>query len=325
LVSRPFFSVLVTAYNRGDQIERCVSSCTAQTYTDFEIVVVDDGSQDDTLAVLQDIDEPRLRVVAHEQNRGIAPARATSVKQAQGEWLVFLDSDWELVPGSLARLRQAIETVPSGVRIIRSRLAWDDGGTSPSVIPDGVTDYRGRLDWLEAVASTDRSYDAGQCVHRAVFEAGNHFHDGRGIFETLWETNLAREESSLWLPDVLGLEHIDAANSTTREAGAALIPRMLAEARDVRWQVETMLSEHGDELALHAPHYRLELLERAALESFLAGDRLAGIRHTREGMRAGAGGVQPWATAVLGVLGPRALAYVKLAGRRLRSWRTQTS
>lgn len=325
MASAPIFSVLITAYNRAGQIERCVSSCTAQTFLDFEIVVVDDASTDNTVGVLESIDEPRLRVVKHRENRGISPARATTVRSAQGQWLVFLDSDWELVPHSLARLRELIDTLPAGVRIIRSRLEWDDGSVSPPVIPDGVTDYRGRLEWLEAVAVSGGGSDAGHCVAREVFETGNHFHDGRGIFETLWETDLARDEPSLWVPDVLGLEHTDATNSTTRESDSALIPRMLAEAEDIRGQVERMLTDHGGDMERYAPHYRREMLQRAALESFLAGDRRAGLRHSLEGLRAGARGPQDLATLVLGLVGPRVLAYVKLIGRRGRAWRTRTS
>ena len=98
LARRPFFSVLITAFNRQHEIERCVRSCIRQTFDDFEIVVVDDASTDATAGVLAAIDEPRLRVVTHERNRGISPARATTVAHARGEWLVMVDSDWELFP-----------------------------------------------------------------------------------------------------------------------------------------------------------------------------------------------------------------------------------
>jgi hypothetical protein len=322
----PFFSVLITTYNRAEDVERCVRSCLQQTFGDFEIVVVDDASTDATPAVLAALDDPRLRVVTHERNRGISPARATAVDHAQGEWLVMVDSDWELLPHTLARLRKLIAELPSGVRIIRSRLQRDDGQIDPTILPNGVTDYHGRLAWLEALAVEGASSDAGHCIHRGVFETTNYFGDRRGATETLWETNLARRESSLWVSDVLGRQHTDASNSHTRDASASrLIPRLLEEAPDALWMAETMLSEHEAELARYAPHYRRWLLESAALQAFLAGDRRAGIRHTGAARRAGSAGTQLWITLGLGVLGPRALARAKLAGRRLRSWRAQKS
>jgi hypothetical protein len=320
---RPFFSVLITAFNRENEIERCVRSCTDQTFQNFEIVVVNDASTDATATVLAAIDEPRLRIVTHSSNRGISPARATTIEHARGEWLVQLDSDWELLPHSLSRLKELIEQRPPDVRIIRSLLRWDDGTVSPSVLPaERVTDYGGRLRWLEAVALQGGGSDAGHCIHRAVFEAGNYPSDRRGVIEVLWETNVARHERSLWVDEVLGLQHVGAANSATRDVSIArMVPRLLREAPDLRWMAETMLADHGSELAREAPHYRAWLLKSAALESFLAGDRRAGVRHTLEARRSVAIGKQEWATLMLGLLHRRALAYVKLAGRRWRAWR----
>ncbi|HTP20011.1 MAG TPA: glycosyltransferase family 2 protein [Solirubrobacteraceae bacterium] len=319
---RPFFSVLITAFNRQDQIERCVRSCVDQTFDDFEIVVVDDGSTDATSEELAAIVEPRLRVVSHDRNRGISPARATAVAHSRGEWLVMVDSDWELFAQSLARLRALIDELPPNVRIIRSRLQWDDGSLSPAVMPaEPVTDYRGRLRWLETVAAHGGSSDAGLCVRRSVFETTSYFSDRRGAVEPLWELDLARREPSLWVPDVLGAQHVDAVNSHTRDASARLIPRLLEEAPDVRWMAATMLSEHGTELARYAPRYRGWLLNSAALESFLAGDRRGGVRYARSAARVGAGDPKLAATVALGLLGPGVLARSKVAGRRWRASR----
>lgn len=317
----PFFSVLITAYNRAGEIERCIRSCTEQTFQDFEIVVVDDASTDATPTVLGALAQPRLRVIRHESNRGISPARATTVGHARGEWLVMLDSDWVLLPHTLARLRTLIDGLRPDVRIIRSRLQSEDGSVSPGVLPVGVTGYHGRLAWLEALAVQGASSDAGHCIQRGVFEETNYFHDRRGAMETLWELNLARRELSLWVPDVLGRQYADAANSHTRDASTIrLIPRLLTEAPDALWMAETMLSEHGADLARCAPHYRGLLLESAALEALLSGDRLAGLRHTGAALRSGAGLPKASATLALGVIAPRALAWSKVAGRR---WRTR--
>jgi hypothetical protein len=320
--AQPYFSVLITAYNRAGQLTRCIRSVSEQTFGDFEIVVVDDASTDATAEVLAAIQEPRMRVITHPVNRGISPARATTVQEAQGAWLVMLDSDWELVPESLQRLRALIDGLPEGVRMIRSCLRWDDGTVSPSVLPAGVTDYPGRLKWLEAQWLDGGSSDAAHCIHRDVFVRTNYPSDRRGVIEMKWETDIARDEPSLWVPDVLGLQHTDAANSATRETKASrLMPRLISEAPDLRWMAETMLADHGRELARYAPNYRRWLLESALLESLLCGDRRAGLRHFRQTRRAGVSGPQPWATLALGLIGPGALARAKLYGRQLRSWR----
>lgn len=313
--------MLVTAYNRERELSRCLASVTAQAFVDFEIVVVDDASTDGTPAFLAGYDDSRLRVVRHPTNAGISAARATAVDAATGDWLVVLDSDWALPPGALGRLAELIPALPDGVRIIRSRMQWNDGRVEPAVIPAGVAGYEERLCWLEQVATAGGGSDAGHCMHHSVLVGANYFRDRRGAVEALWELDLAaRGERSLWVPDVLTLQYDDAANSHTRDLSAArLAPRLRLEAADQAWMAEAMLARHGAALARAAPHYRRWLLESATLEAFLAGRRWAGLRHAASAVRAGVAPAKVGATVALGLLGPGALAQAKVAGRRLRA------
>src|SRR4051812_5999677 len=121
----PFFSVVVTTYNREQIVRRCVDSCLRQSFADFEVVVVDDASSDGTVAALEAYEDPRVRVVSHERNRGINPARHTGTVAAEGEWVVVMDSDWELLPEALERLHAAIAELTADVRVVRFRLRWD--------------------------------------------------------------------------------------------------------------------------------------------------------------------------------------------------------
>lgn len=320
----PFFSVIVSTYNRAKHVRRCVWSVITQTFTDFEIVVVDDGSDDATATVLAALQEPRLRVARHPHNRGISAARATGVSHARGEWFVILDSDWELFPHTLARLRTLIAELPAGVRIIRSRLQCDDGSVLPDIMPTGVTGYQERLRWMEEVLVRNARSDAGHCLHKSVFEKTNYFDNRRGAVEMYWEANLARHEPSLWVADILGKEHFDAPNSYSREVQAGqLVPRLLKDAPDELWMAESMLSAHGSELLRYAPRVRVSLMRRAATQAFLSGDRRAGLRHTVAAMRGGSFEAKMWLTAGLGFLGPRALGYAKVVGRRQRSVRAR--
>jgi glycosyltransferase involved in cell wall biosynthesis len=313
----PFFSVLVTAYNRAPIVSRCLDSCLQQSWEDFEVVVVDDGSSDGTRAMLEARGDPRLRVAGHERNRGISAARATAVAHARGEWLVVVDSDWELFPHTLGRLREIVTALP-GVHVVRSRLVWDDGHVTPAFVPEGLVDYRARLEWMEELATRgEGESDAGQCLHRSVFEHTPYFADRRGAMETLWELDLARREPSFFVPDVLGKQYADAPNSYLRGVSRDVVPRVLREAADMRWMAETALARHGNELARHAPRQHLVLVKIAAVQAFLAGDRRAGIRFSRASLREQPGDVTAWATLALGVLGPRAVAHGTLAYRRL--------
>ena len=317
-MSEPFFSILVTTYNRAGLIRRCVDSALEQTFSDFEVVLVDDGSADDTQDVLAKLSDPRLRVISHDTNRGISPARRTAVEHARGEWLVICDSDWELFPHTLQRFYEILEQMPADARILRSRMVWDDGRITPSEVPSGVTDYIGRIQWRERLAERDDyETDAAYCAHRSVFERTPFFSDRRGAMEILWELDLARHERSYFVTEVLLRGHVDAPNSHLRGHGPDLMPRLLDEAPDALWMAETSLAEHGSALERYGPRQRRVLVRMAAVQSFLTAHRRKGIGYIRESLRHDRRDPLTWGGLVLGILGPRAVASGILLQRRL--------
>ena len=89
----PFFSIIIPSYNRAHIIDRAVERILEQTFQDFELIVVDDGSIDETKEVLQKYcTNEKVRYV-YQDNKGVCAARNTGAKQASGEFLIFLDSD----------------------------------------------------------------------------------------------------------------------------------------------------------------------------------------------------------------------------------------
>ncbi|WBU63491.1 glycosyltransferase family 2 protein [Paracoccus aerodenitrificans] len=113
----PFFSVVIPAYNRSDKIGRTLASCFAQSDPDFEVVVVDDGSADDTAEIVEAYTDPRIRCIRQE-NAGASAARNRGVAEAQGRYVAFLDSDDEFLPGKLSNFRKAITADPAGGMIV---------------------------------------------------------------------------------------------------------------------------------------------------------------------------------------------------------------
>lgn len=102
-------SVVIPTYNRVDVLPRAVESVLGQTFRDLELLVVDDGSTDETLAYLDDVEDERLRVVEHETNQGANAARNTGIGAADGEYVAFLDSDDEWHPRKLERQIDRVE------------------------------------------------------------------------------------------------------------------------------------------------------------------------------------------------------------------------
>lgn len=98
-------SVIVPAYNAARLLERCVRSITGQTYPALEVIVVDDGSKDDTGKIADQLaaEDSRIRVV-HKTNGGVSAARNDALKLVEGEWITFVDSDDYLEPDFLRSL-----------------------------------------------------------------------------------------------------------------------------------------------------------------------------------------------------------------------------
>ena len=89
---KPFFSVVIPLYNKANFIENCVESVLKQSFTNFELIIVNDGSTDDSLSKIQLLTDERLQIV-NQENQGAAAARNKGVKLAKSEWIAFLDAD----------------------------------------------------------------------------------------------------------------------------------------------------------------------------------------------------------------------------------------
>lgn len=92
-VKAPLVSVIVPAYNAERYVRDCIESIIRQTYRNFEIIAIDDGSTDGTLSALQAIQDNRLRVVALAKNTGLTNVRNRGVAESRGELIAWLDSD----------------------------------------------------------------------------------------------------------------------------------------------------------------------------------------------------------------------------------------
>ena len=99
----PAVSVVIPAYNRVTSIRAAIDSVLRQTWQDFELIVVDDGSSDGTQDAIRAIDDPRLRLIETPHNMGASAARNLGIAAARADWVAFQDSDDEWMPLKLER------------------------------------------------------------------------------------------------------------------------------------------------------------------------------------------------------------------------------
>jgi glycosyltransferase involved in cell wall biosynthesis len=130
--SSPFFSVVIPAYNCSGYLQECVQGVQDQTFPNWEVIIIDDGSKDDSYAIAREFGktDPRIRVIQHlgAVNRGVSASRNLGVKYAQGEWIAFLDADDVWKPHFLERYFRVIFEHPDLVFLYSKAYFIDSRG-----------------------------------------------------------------------------------------------------------------------------------------------------------------------------------------------------
>jgi glycosyltransferase involved in cell wall biosynthesis len=134
---KPRFSILIPTYNRKRLVLQTIESVIAQTFTNYEIFVIDDGSNDGTQHALRSYME---RIILLQQaNQGPEVARNLAARKANGDYLVLLDSDDMLMPRALETYDQVLRNFNSPPVLIGSMLFFNDGNGLPKISPDDNT------------------------------------------------------------------------------------------------------------------------------------------------------------------------------------------
>lgn len=272
----PFFSLIIPAFNRARQLERALRSVQLQDFADYEVIVVDDCSTDDTVAMARRFEGARCRVVVRETNGGPCQARNSGIDVARGRWLVMLDSDFSFRDaGALTRLVAWCEAAPSEVGNCTSACTWDNGWLTPRPAPPAEMDYAAYLQWLERVEISEYF----NCVRREVF-AEVRYSRSRA-WETSFHLGLAKRWRLRFFAEPLVLIHTDATNRLTTGKGCLAYRRLLADAPDKRADFASIFASHGAELARHAPRLHASMRREAMKQALLAGARREAWGHWR--------------------------------------------
>ena len=183
----PYFSVVIPTYNRAHSIRKAIDSVLNQSFQDFEIIVVDDASPDETEQVVKAISDPRLRYFKNETNQERCVSRNRGIDLAKGKYICFLDSDDYHLPDHLEKLHVFIQAKKDKVAFFFTN-AWNES-------EDGVRSERNCPKLLTSRASVNTRVSTNNhsltealevnlytyflrytvnpqrwCVHRSIFE-----------------------------------------------------------------------------------------------------------------------------------------------------------
>ncbi|MEP3838939.1 MAG: glycosyltransferase family A protein [Algibacter sp.] len=128
--TKPFFSVVIPLYNKADYIEDTLNSVLNQNYKNFEIVIVNDGSTDNSVSVVKRFSDSRITII-NQNNLGLSGARNTGIKNAKYEYIAFLDADdlWSadylMTICNLLSIKSNSEVLATGVKTFRNKHKLD--------------------------------------------------------------------------------------------------------------------------------------------------------------------------------------------------------
>ena len=310
-----FFSIIVPVHDRAGQIGRCLASILTQDFADFELIVVDDGSRDASVARVREFADPRLRLILHPENRGVGPARNSGIDAARADWLIFLDSDDELTPGALELMHRLAADAPAGLGALCFRCRMDDGQLSPRPLNAAVElDYAGYIAFLEQVRGGRG--DMLRCVRRACFEEVR-YPENR-MLEDKFHLDFARRFRLRIHLKVTRLYHQDADNSLVR------LLRHLDPLRDRALILDRadgfrgLLVEHGAAVARIAPGLYGDYLQQAATSAVYANQRGKALRYALAFVVRSPASGRSWMILAASILGATSTARLRDA---LRHWR----
>jgi glycosyltransferase involved in cell wall biosynthesis len=165
----PMVSVIMPTFNRADTIQRSIRSVQAQTFTDWELIVVDDGSTDNTVALIEGCD-PRLKILRQE-NQGAVGARNAGLRASAGSYIAFLDSDDEWLPHHLELCVSFLSAFPEE-QFVTNEL-WEDFGRGRV-----VNHYRVHVNLSREGIKQSPEYDSSKLISRE-YETQLYRHHGQ--------------------------------------------------------------------------------------------------------------------------------------------------
>jgi len=243
----PHFSIVIPVYNKGPHVARAVNSVLKQTCSDFELLLVDDASTDDSLEVIRTFDDPRIRLFhRNESGPGGYAARNLGIEEARAEWVAFLDADDEWYPEHLQKLLELSRRYPeAGVLASGREIVQKDGSI---IRGDYILRHKSRgshfldLDhYLEVFVQGMRPiWTSVACIRRDVIRQAGGFPDGiskRGGDIDTWLRCIEQAGGMAWSNHIGARYYKDAINMVTStnintaDAELATVRRLLKKYR----------------------------------------------------------------------------------------------
>lgn len=256
----PTISVIITTYNRANILPRAIRSVLSQTFTNYELIIVDDCSTDGTDGVVSLLKDPRIRYYRLSENGGSSKARNVGFNMSKGKYVVFLDDDNEFLPTFLEDTEYRLRTADESVKGIR---------VGKYIIQNGFTDY------APPITTTGfDSIDWGFLMKREVMETISYDPNIYGDDDADFGIEFAKRYKQLYIDKPLAIAHGEVDEGSVCNP----TPRRIAG-------LEYFINKHLDQFKRHPNELRYvyRLLGR---NLYKAGRKKEGVRAFWESFKA---------------------------------------
>ena len=297
----PKYSIVIPMYNRENLISRALNSCLQQEYADFEIIVIDDCSTDNSINVVKGFQDSRINLVRHEKNMGVGPARNTGADNSKGTWIIWLDSDDELLVGALQLINKHIATVEQNIFRLAFMYQLDNGEISPSpALVEETWDYSGYIRWM---GKSKVRGDFCNVLRREAFAKVRYPSNSEASFHLDFAKNFLTRS----FPIVIGKVHFDAQNRSLRISSKDL----LSNANKNAEQLTELLERHAQALKMTSPSIYYEYVRGLVTLWFMAGYKFRALHYALLYLRRYPFAKRLWIVIIFGLIDMRALAWLK--------------
>lgn len=204
------FSVVIPLYNKELSIKNTIQSVLNQSFQDFEIVIINDGSTDNSVEVVEAFDDPRIHII-HQKNQGVSAARNKGIEEAKYEWIAFLDADDLWKENHLKEVVKMIKLFSEEKVFCTSFVRSNEEIVEEDACIEYIENY------FERSIKQSFFWTSVTCIHESVFKEVGDFkiHLNRGEDLDLWD-RIARQYHFVRSTKVTAIYRIEAENRSDK-------------------------------------------------------------------------------------------------------------
>jgi glycosyltransferase involved in cell wall biosynthesis len=270
-------SIIMATYNRANYLPRAVNSVLNQSYPNIELIIIDDGSADNTEEVVKSFKDNRIRFIKNEHNQGMSVARNRGFDSAGGDYLALFDDDDELLPGALETVAAEFRSLTA--KGIDARWIWFNGAEAETQKSSGRAIKEDSYVSYEDELCGKMNQDYFVVLERSLLSDQDRFDPLCWGYEHLLWLKLFRKSRAYYISKTLRRNYIE------HPGRVSSFESRLKHLSGSVYAAKAFITDYGNDLKRLFPDYYAEGLRTLGSYQILAGEKGEGRRNLQQSFR----------------------------------------